>query len=417
MVFKRMFGVREVSGTIASNEISVIVQGPVMGDSEADMNDRHTFHCLKSIRKHLPGSEIILSTWSDADTVGLDFDRLVLSEDPGGMFSGYRYNLRMLNNVNRQILSTQAGLHVASRKYAVKIRSDMILTGSGFLGYFGKFKERAQEWAIFKERLLTCTVYARNPRLSYPFPFHPSDFFFFGYLEDLRNLWDVPFATKDEIEWFRIRNRPWPSFDWEQECRYAPEQHIWLSLLRKHGEIDVCDHAYDCSEEAINLSELTFANNLVFLNPKQLCVEWLKMKLLRKDWFSIYTHGEWVEMYSRHCCGSAQKHRIDPEKVQKSMDIFLKIFAQKYRTTVQRYISGIGLLLRLLILDFEGFRKGVDRLLPHGRLALNPSLNHKIRQRVTHIYNVIFRVWGKRLFINAPKKLVRRLLRSEPSSI
>lgn len=396
---------------IDASEISVVVQGPIIGEPDAPVAERLTWQCLQSIRKHLPGAEIVLSTWPDAVVDGLDYDKLVQPEDPGGTFNDYRYNLRMLNNVNRQVVSTQAGLEAATRKYAMKFRSDMVLTGNGFLKYFGRFSERAPEWKIFKERLLTCTVYSRNPRRAFPFPFHPSDFCFFGYIEDVRLLWDVPFVTKGEIQWFRNRNRPWPAFDWENDSRYAPEQHIWISLLRKHGEVNVCQYAYDCSEEAIALSELSFANNLVFLNPKQLCVEWLKMKLLRKDWYSIYTHGEWVDLYRKYCCAGYRKPIVDPENLQKGWDTFSFAFANKARTQSRRYVTGFGFLLRLFILDFEGFRKGVDRLLPHGRLIqTNPERVNLIKQRAMHINNLVFRVWGKRLFVNAPRKVVRMVL-------
>ena len=51
---------------ISSEEISVVVQGPL--DKEL------TFECLSSIRKWLPGSEIILSSWQNSDTNELIYE-------------------------------------------------------------------------------------------------------------------------------------------------------------------------------------------------------------------------------------------------------------------------------------------------------------------------------------------------------
>lgn len=60
---------------IDTKDISVVVQGAVGG---------YTPVCLASVRKHLPESEIVLSTWKGSNVEGLDYDVLVLSDDPGG---------------------------------------------------------------------------------------------------------------------------------------------------------------------------------------------------------------------------------------------------------------------------------------------------------------------------------------------
>ena len=58
------------------NDISVVVQGAI--------DKKLTPICLKSIRKYLPGAEIILSTWEGSDVENLDFDTIVLNHDPYG---------------------------------------------------------------------------------------------------------------------------------------------------------------------------------------------------------------------------------------------------------------------------------------------------------------------------------------------
>jgi len=208
---------------------------------------------------------------------------------------------RALNNVNRLITSTKNGLHAAARPYAIKMRTDMVLTGTGFLGYFRRYTARCEAWKILRERVVSSTVYARNPRRFPPFPFHPSDMFFFGCHEDVLDIWDIPLAPEPETaRWFETRPRPVPESDEGALSRYVPEQYIWLTFLHKYGDV-VFDHKSDLSGDAINISELTIANNLALIEPSKLNVEFLKFPLSRANWLSLYSHGEWLRMYKKYC--------------------------------------------------------------------------------------------------------------------
>ncbi|TXJ44182.1 hypothetical protein EPJ70_08075 [Brachyspira aalborgi] len=62
-----------VINIIDTKDISVVVQGAI--------DKGYTPLCLKSIRKYLPESEIILSTWEGSDVENLDYDVLVLNKD------------------------------------------------------------------------------------------------------------------------------------------------------------------------------------------------------------------------------------------------------------------------------------------------------------------------------------------------
>ena len=112
------------------NDISIVVQGAV--------DKTETPKCLKSIRQYLPNAEIILSTWEGTDLSCIEglYDKLVLSKDPGGVFYEKK---KYYQNINRQIVSTKAGLELAERKFIMKLRSDLIFTNNTFLDYFEKF--------------------------------------------------------------------------------------------------------------------------------------------------------------------------------------------------------------------------------------------------------------------------------------
>ena len=115
---------------INSKDISVVVQGPIRTDI--------TSKCIKSIRQFLPDSEIILSTWKNEDISQLDYDKLVLCDDPGATLLCVKHKKQIYNNMNRQLVTVKEGLKLANRKYVLKLRTDLILTNANFLDFWNK---------------------------------------------------------------------------------------------------------------------------------------------------------------------------------------------------------------------------------------------------------------------------------------
>jgi hypothetical protein len=290
---------------IGPKEISVIIQGPVIGPSSAAPEARLTHRCIESVRRHLPAAQIILSTYHDSDVRGLHYDVLVENDDPGAVLQNDV--LHIANNVNRQIVTTRNGLRAADRRFALKLRSDLLLEGTGWQTQFGAYPRRCRQWRVFEERLISCTVYARNPRSLCRFPFHPSDWLYFGLRDDMMQLWDIPLAPEPETSrWFEHRPRPVPDAVPSNLCRYVPEQYIWTTCLRKHGALDF-EHCHDYSHGAVELTELTFANNLILLEPRQLKMRCFKRRVGWRDWCTLYSHTDWLLMYHRFCDSSRQK--------------------------------------------------------------------------------------------------------------
>ena len=87
-----------------SSEISVVVQGGLSDVTE---------QCIQSLRILFPNAEIILSTWADGKAIKINADKTVLSLDPGAVVCDKVTGT--WNNVNRQIVSTQAGLAAVTR--------------------------------------------------------------------------------------------------------------------------------------------------------------------------------------------------------------------------------------------------------------------------------------------------------------
>lgn len=295
-----------MSAKIGSSDISVVVQGPVISAPELAPAAGLTARCLESIRRHLPDAEIVLSTWSGSDTLGMMYDLLVENDDPGSQICHSRVSL--YNNVNRQIVSSLAGIKRATRPYTVKVRSDILFTGSGFLEYFGKYPCRCDQMRFLRERVLNCTLYAKNPRRHFPFPFHPSDWFFFGLREDLLAIWDIPLAQEPEMSrWFETHPRPVPDLFPHLLLRNLPEQYIWIAFLHKFEDINLA-FPWERSPQTVDLSERSFANNLVFLEPHRIGIRSLKHPLTLDNWASVYSLAEWERLYRRYCDPHYQAH-------------------------------------------------------------------------------------------------------------
>ncbi|VTU00947.1 WavE lipopolysaccharide synthesis OS=Flavobacterium johnsoniae (strain ATCC 17061 / DSM 2064 / UW101) GN=Fjoh_0346 PE=4 SV=1: WavE [Gemmataceae bacterium] len=200
-----------------------------------------TASVLDSVRQHLPGSEVILSTWKGSDCTGLAPDVIAENDDPGPIPTPGK-----TNNVNRQIVSTRRGLALATRRYAMKLRSDTPLVGSQALEWYSRSLvcPRPKEPRVFRERILTCRHFTRNPERS-PWLFHPSDIFMLGLHEDLNRLWNVRLVTGDralhaasgtgstQLAW-KPRTQMVCAAIWGcDESQQAPEQYLWLACLRR----------------------------------------------------------------------------------------------------------------------------------------------------------------------------------------
>ena len=294
---------------ISNSEISVVVQGPIVGSASGPKKTRHTARVLESIRKVLPGAHIILSTWEGSDLTGLDYDEAVLSADPGGLRYGLQRNPSLLNNVNRQLVSTIAGLRAVRTRYAVKTRSDLLFTSADFLRSFDQYNDFDPEWQVVEKRVVSCNFYARNPRVHFPFLYHPGDFFNFGLTSDLLAIWDIKLQPKSYSRWFLFVEKDPLSFDDGSDIRYYPEQYIWLKFLEKHGKQVSFDHASDFSERELERSERSLVNNLVFQTPEQCGVRWLKQNLTWWERSTLYTQKEWLAMYHRYVLRSELSQR------------------------------------------------------------------------------------------------------------
>jgi hypothetical protein len=300
-----------------SADISVVVQGPVVGLPDAPKPERKTLLALESIRRVLPDAEIILSTWKGAVVTGLPYDVLVESEDPGSFprGDGSRYN------VNRQIVSTREGLKRATRSRALKLRTDCQLLHEGFLRYFARFPRRAARHRYFFERIVGCELFFRNPAETHlPLLFHIGDIALFGRTDDMLSLWDVEFATEDEVvNWSARATVPWlENFKSYQQfdSRLVEEQHLWLSFLRKKRAGLNLNYSWEFTPDLAQESELTIINNFVVIGIDDFGLH-LPARLRSPVLYplAVYSHQLWLALYDECCPAASVDARIDQRRL------------------------------------------------------------------------------------------------------
>jgi glycosyltransferase involved in cell wall biosynthesis len=279
------------------NEVSFVIQGPIERDGAA-----RTARACAAIRAHFPGAEIVVSSWRGARTDGLDCDEVVLSEDPGPVAAA-RFN----TNVNRQIVSTVAGLRAASRPLAVKLRSDVVFHDATLLHHWGRWEERGDALRLFERRVLVPTVFTRRPGYLAPLPLHPSDWSCMGTRADLERLFDV--ALQADLA---PSGPPAPGIAvlWSADLSglaATPEQYLWTSALRRVAPHLRLENVWDLTRETFEATEVSFANNLAILdtylqyavsNPKYGYAD------RRPGDRTLYQHAQWLELYELHCRGA-----------------------------------------------------------------------------------------------------------------
>lgn len=349
--------------------ISVIVQGGI--------NRKETPACLKSVRRVLPGAQIILSTWEGSDTTGLDYDVLVLNQDPGAEVICQINGKNVLNNVNRQLLSTQEGLKRAERKYALKLRTDLILTDDRFLNYFDEFQARGDEYRLFKHKILTSVLFNRKfikvDNNSYNTPFHISDWWFFGLKEDLEKYFiDTPFVKEPEFSnYFNIHKEKINPYG-NIKFQFSPEQYFGYKCFERNFGFHMKD-ASEVTPELVEKSEKFLVNNFIVLEYEQSGVYLKKYSysknevLAGEQYFGLYNFYEYENLYKKICNPDYQitcqkRIFVDKEFGKDYMRICKHIFTicnpqKSFSKRIENLFIGLPVALVMFFVKQLGFCK------------------------------------------------------------
>lgn len=329
--FSKFYNIKTPS--ISSKDITVVVQGLVDKDK--------TIKCLKSIKKYLPDATIIISTWEGCNIDHIEglYNQVVFNKDPGAT-PHHDCENSILNNTNRQIVSSFNGIKEVKTRYTLKIRTDFYLTGNTFLSFFDKYNSFTDNLRRVRKKVLSCNLYARNPyHIESPFPFHPSDFVFFGLTEDVYNIFNIPLISDEDALYFK--NREYPKVlgrEYASLPRYFPEQYIWIKFL-KYEELD---YTVDADINNLIKTDISFANNLVILSLKQFCINSDKEGIFSYFPYTCYTHYDWLNLYAKYCNPNisinhnkqAVHHFIDRD-IKRIKKFFFRIKRTEFKTIVK----------------------------------------------------------------------------------
>jgi hypothetical protein len=253
---------------IQPEEITFVVQGVV--------NDKPTVKkCLNSIRLFFPDSKIILSTWKNSDVSGLDFDELVLSSEDCPIYKFYKH-LSLVNNINKQIISSRNGLRYVNTKYAVKMRSDIIFMSDNLLRTITLTNKKLKKNYLNSKIIIPfdLSINAKKTKLL----FHFNDWFLAGETQDLRKIFKIPLMSLNDLKFFEKRNNTKPFFqfrNWLMDdikkselrsnliSRYAPEQYIFKFIGLKGTNLKLRD-AFSYSKILLSAHNNFIKNSILF---------------------------------------------------------------------------------------------------------------------------------------------------------
>lgn len=309
------------------DHISVVVQGPVQNYQGRNQAQGCTQKCLLSIRKYLPGATIILSTWQGQDISNLEYDQLVLSEDPGQNNDGY-----CPFNYYRQILSTKAGLDCVTTPYAIKLRSDNYLTGSQFVSMQKSFSKNSRNGKILKEKVVINSNLFRRTSNGHRVIFNASDFFYYGLTSDLKLIWDQPPFTEqvfcsDLLAKSALRRKGYKALEAEQVyCQ------IWLKRLTEKAPLMI--HRYDVNKQDLKFWDEFLANNIIITDPETMGLGLRPASLRKVKRANEYSHLDWLKLYHKHC-DKQQNVPFSSKQLQLELRRFFKLPMSKLYTKIK----------------------------------------------------------------------------------
>lgn len=277
-------------------ELAIVIQGPV------DKEFNFTIETVKIYKKLFPESHIIISSWKG---MPLETEQVlealgcyvILSDYPKPM--GYFH-------LNYQVLSTMAGLKKAKElgaKYCIKNRSDLRINKPQSFEYF---KSLLEVFPLKGDEIpLSGRIISLNGwRGQMFYPFWIQDYMYFGYTDDLINLFDIPKDDRDipNSACFtsgenRIRNGK----DFTRTL--SPEMYITYHFVKKFINVD---------ELTVRKSWDIIRKYFIIMNFEDLNIIWKKHnrfslneimmesdgKTMYADPYRIFTFSDFVNLYT-----------------------------------------------------------------------------------------------------------------------
>ena len=275
---------------VSEADVTIVFQGPVVAGPAGTASQ------ILRTRQALPSARYVLSTWTGSDCRGIEVDQLVLSDDPGGLPGIKRRDgLKELNNVNRQLRSTERGLAAADSPYAIKIRTDCALEHAGILREFNRWSTR------YTDRILVSSLFTVDPEMFEQMAYHVSDWVQFGATQSLRTYWSAPFMNERDATYYeRVPYAVHSTFmDRRFRCRLAVEQYVACRYAERLG-YPIPHFHNDVRPEVMAGHRRFLAERTAVLDPWQIGLHFPKYEwayrsafqrlncLLFEDWHQLF---------------------------------------------------------------------------------------------------------------------------------
>lgn len=248
---------------IDSSKISIVIQGPVFS------RESHVNFTIQSAKKFFPKSEIIFSTWlgEDLDFIPKDI-KVVLSKSPPVFYKDPLSGVE--DNLHRQVISTRAGLKLATNPYVLKLRSDLILSNNHMSIINDKVESSENSFTFFKEKI-TIMEFGTFDCAKEPFLYHISDIAMFGLKSDLESYWVLDKKIYDLNSSFFLHAKA-KIFFGNTGFRFsnlACEQRLAISFLNRKGINPAISYIDSINKREAYFSDLFIAHNFYILNTKK----------------------------------------------------------------------------------------------------------------------------------------------------
>ncbi|WP_241303203.1 WavE lipopolysaccharide synthesis family protein [Burkholderia stabilis] len=306
---------------ISTSDITIVLQGNVTPFTSSNGDSFLNF--ANVTRATLPNASIILSTWEGVEVPhNAPVDKIIRSKDPGSL-PGVKFDDKP-SNLNRQLVSTLAGLEQVKTRYAIKLRTDCSLEHAGFLEQYDTFRKIDSHG---EDRIATSAFFTLDPTIFEHMPFHVSDWFHFSTTEQLLKYWSAPLMTKEDASHYeRHKFAKHSSYlDRKFRSRLAVEQYLGTTFAKKLG-YSVPQFHNDTPQHILAAHEDFIARHLLVLDPWQagLCFpKYFWAYKSNMQWMNCIMFLDWYRMYVE---------KFNPTTVDKGLyDAAMKRVSQKAR--------------------------------------------------------------------------------------
>jgi hypothetical protein len=203
--------------TNKNSEIDIVLQG------------KYSDYVLETAKHYLEldfVNNVIISCWNDDKIPVINDSRIVFIQNNYPTVNG-------TGNRNLQIVSSYGGLKYVTTDFVIKMRNDQRYDLVSMVNMYKFFHENKERVVTFegdvnrpKNRILVAGMFEG-------FPFHPRDHVFWGHIDDLLDLFDVPLEQLGIEDRVRMKREDyWKYYD----CYVRTESYIGTHYASKFDE-------------------------------------------------------------------------------------------------------------------------------------------------------------------------------------